>query len=381
MKTIAISLALFLTALLVIGGITSSVSAVGTPSENFTTPESPLTDNATHEIKPANCVLQEASAQMQTTQPSINFDFISQSSQDKYAVTGNENWELLIDINLPGLIYIYEYLPAGSNPSGKWIAYKWQAQSGIWKLGPFTPDANEPAGQHLYRVWYYADGKWAADIPSIPFKERTWTYIKAPATQVVPATPVTTTPVIPAPVKEPAKDDPFQKFITNPIVLLAGPSLLVVIVILIRYLMGRVPSRKPVAELIPAPVAKPTPKQIDKVDQTVEEPPAVLVEEEPMPARGRLVFPDGLEIQLNEKSRIIGRADLARALEMDQLGQISRKHFEITFSKDNFLIEDKASANGTSLNGKNIAGQGPVKLNDADLIEPADVIKLKFLVL
>jgi hypothetical protein len=98
-------------------------------------------------------------------------------------------------------------------------------------------------------------------------------------------------------------------------------------------------------------------------------------------ARARLVLPDGPEIQLNEKSRVIGRAELARALDLDTLGLISRKHFEITYAEDSFFIEDKASPNGTSLNGKAIAGQGPVKLNDADLIEPAGAIKLKFIIL
>ena len=102
---------------------------------------------------------------------------------------------------------------------------------------------------------------------------------------------------------------------------------------------------------------------------------------EPPPARAKLIMPGGLELQLNEKNRVIGRPDLTRALELDDLGLVSRKHFEITYTEDSFFIEDKESANGTSLNGKAIAGQGPVKLNDADLIELADVIKLKFQIL
>jgi hypothetical protein len=378
MRTILASLALLLTAMLAIGGITSTVSAVGAPSENFTVPEDPLSDNATQEIKPANFKLQEASAVSQTTQPAFNFEFFSQSSGDKYTVAGNGTWEIYVDINLPGWIYIYEYLPPSSNPTGRWLAYKWQVtQSGIWKLGPFTPAANEPAGLHIYRVWYYADGKWAAGNLNVLYKDLAWNYIKAAPVQVVPVTPTPSTPV-----KE-NTGDTLYKFFTNPIVLLASPSLLVVIVILIRYLINRPRQEKPVAELIPAKDNKPSPKPVAKEakpEQPVNRTEAALSPAPPM-ARARLVLPDGPEIQLNEKSRVIGRAELARALDLDTLGLISRKHFEITYAEDNFFIEDKASPNGTSLNGKAIAGQGPVKLNDADLIEPAGAIKLKFIIL
>ena len=383
MKAVVVSLAMVMIALLAVSGMYSAVSAVGAPTSDNTTPYSPLSDNATPEIKPANSTLQDPTAQGQTNQPSINFDFSSQSTKDRYTVTGNENWELLIDINLPGWVYIYEYLPAASNPSGRWIAYKWQpVPCGIWKLGPFTPAENEPAGQHLYRVWYYADGKWAADNPTEPYKELAWTYVKGkPVQAVLPVTPPPVAPTIPnitTPVKEPA--DPFYKFITNPIVLLASPSLVVVIVILIRYLAGRVLIKKPEDDLIPITINKPSPKPVIEREVKDEQTQSIALEEPP-PARAKLIMPGGLELQLNEKNRVIGRPDLTRALELDDLGLVSRKHFEITYTEDSFFIEDKESANGTSLNGKAIAGQGPVKLNDADLIELADVIKLKFQIL
>jgi hypothetical protein len=374
MRTVLVSLALLLTALLAISGMTSAVSAVGAPSENYTTPEAPFSDNATPEKKPANFKLQDPSALTQTTQPSFNFEFYSQSGSDKYTVTGNETWTIYIDVNLPGWIYIYEYLPPGSNPAGRWLAYKWQVtQSGIWKLGPFTPAENEPAGQHLYRVWYYADSKWAAGNLNAPFKDLAWNYVKAAPVQVAPVTPTPATPV-----KE-TTGDILYKFFTNPVVLLATPSLLVVIVLLTRYMIRRARSEKPVAELIPATDKKPAPKPA--VDEAEVEQPADKTETEPVQARAKLVLPDGLELQLSEKSRVIGRADLARALDLDALGLISRNHFEITYTEDSFFIEDSDSANGTLLNRKAIAGQGPVKLNDADLIEPADAVKLKFLLL
>jgi len=378
MRPLFLSLVLILTAMLAAGGITSSVYAVGAPSENFTTPEDPLSDNVTPEIKPSNCILQGASAQSQIIQPSINFDFSSQSGQDRYTVTGNENWELLIDINLPGWVYIYEYMPPDSATAGRWIAYKWETgQSGIWKLGPFIPEENEPAGQHLYRVWYYANGKWAADTPQVPFKELTWTYVEGPPVKIVPVTPP---PAVPA--KEEITGNTLNEFFTNPVVLMVSPSVLVIIIIFIRHFAGKVASEKRAKELATAQV-KPAPAK-SPPDETGEKP-AVKLEEAPATvtviARAKLVLPGDLELTLNEKGKVIGRPDLARVLGLDDLALISRRHFEITYSNDNFFIEDNDSANGTSVNGKAIAGQGPITLNDADLIEPADVIKLKFQVL
>jgi hypothetical protein len=382
MRTCLISLVLMLTCLAAMGGMSTPVFAVGAPSENFTTPESPLTDNATPEVKPKDCVLQRPSEQTQTSQPFFNCAFISQSSQDQYTVTGNENWELLIDINLPGWLYIYEYFPSGSAVSGQWVAYKWQpGQSGIWQVGPFTPAANEPAGQHVYRVWYYAEGMWASsDNPKVLYKEMAWTYVKADPAKVAPVTPAPTTtstsPTTPAtPSKSQSSDDFWFKFLTNPIVLLAGPSIIVVIVLLSRYFISRAVSNKPVPELIPAPVKKPSSKPLPEA-AVVQ--PSTTPEKAPVTARARLVLPDDLDLKITEKGRPIGRADLVRVMDLDQLGLISRKQFKITFDGENFLIEDSGSPNGTSLNGKDIAGQGPVKLNDSDLIELAGVIKLKF---
>lgn len=75
---------------------------------------------------------------------------------------------------------------------------------------------------------------------------------------------------------------------------------------------------------------------------------------------------------------MVGRADLARGLEIDRLGLISRQHFRITFREEQFFIEDPGSAGGTLLNGTDIRGKGEVSLKDDDLVEPAGAIKLRF---
>ena len=98
-------------------------------------------------------------------------------------------------------------------------------------------------------------------------------------------------------------------------------------------------------------------------------------------ASAKIALPNGVEIQFAGNSRVIGRGDLARALGLDELGLISRRHFEVKSEEEQFYIEDLGSANGTRLNGADISGKGPVSLNDDDVIEPAGAIRLKFYVL
>jgi pSer/pThr/pTyr-binding forkhead associated (FHA) protein len=90
------------------------------------------------------------------------------------------------------------------------------------------------------------------------------------------------------------------------------------------------------------------------------------------------VLPNGIDIQLSGNSKVIGRGDLARVLSLDELGLISRRHFEVKYDEEQFYVEDLCSANGTHLNGKDISGQGPVSLDDNDIIEPAGAVHLKF---
>jgi len=101
----------------------------------------------------------------------------------------------------------------------------------------------------------------------------------------------------------------------------------------------------------------------------------------PATAGAKIALPNGMEIQFAGNSRVIGRGDLARVLSLDELGLISRRHFEVKYEDEQFYIEDLGSANGTRLNGEDISGKGPVSLNDDDVIEPAGAVLVKFYVL
>jgi hypothetical protein len=256
---------------------------------------------------------------------------------------------------MPGWIYIYEYFPPGGDFQGQWIAYKWQLpESGLWQLGPFTPVDNEPEGQHIYRIWFYSDGQWAAGNPDTPQNNLVyWTYSKGkPAEPVPPPSPV-------APAQGPSFPATVLGIITRPVV---GASLLVVILALalLPVYLRRWRSRDSVSS---------------SGEAKTKELSAALLSAAP---RAKIALPNGIDIQLSGKSRVIGRGDLARALSLDDLGLISRKHFEVKLDDEQFYVEDLGSANGTHLNGKDISGKGPVSLDDDDIIEPAGVVHLKF---
>jgi hypothetical protein len=333
---------------------TAYVGAMGAPTDNTTTPNVPAGDQSQDEIKPpVEYVLLGPTSQSENTTPNLIPGFITTSGRKESTVTADENWYLDLDINTPGWIYIYEYLPAGQALQGQWIAYKWQLpKSGLWRLGPFTPASNEPEGQHIYRIWFYSDGQWAAGSPETPQSNLVyWTYSKGKPAE-------TPSPV--APVPEAGIPAKVYEFFTRPAVL--GASLLVVIAglaLLVIYVWRR--------------------RSQDKISRTDEVAPAELSADQPSAiTRAKIALPNGIDIHLAGNSKVIGRGDLARALSLDDLGLISRRHFEIKLDGDQFYIEDLGSANGTRLNGKNISGQGPVSLDDDDIIEPAGAVPLKF---
>jgi hypothetical protein len=329
---------------------TAYVGALDAPTDNTTIPNVPAGDQSQVEIKPpVEYVLLGPTSQSDNTTPNFIAGFVAAPGQEASTVTANENWYLDVDINMPGWIYIYEYFPAGGDVQGQWIAYKWQLpDSGLWRLGPFTPSNNEPVGQHIYRTWFYSDDQWAAENQNNLVY---WTYSKGKPAEPVPLP----SPAAPAKASFPAT---VLGIITRPVV---GASLLVVILALALlpvYLRRR-----------RSQYAASSPGEIE-----TKEPSAPL----PSAARAKLALPNGLDIQLSGKSRIIGRGDLARALSLDDLGLISRRHFEVKLDDEQFYVEDLGSANGTHLNGKDISGQGPVSLDDNDVIEPAGAAQLKF---
>jgi len=352
--------AVFLMLLALTGINTAGAGAMGAPTENYTIPDIPTSDPAHEEIRPpVNFILQGPSSQAKDAAPGFTADFLNASSEGKYVVTGNENWYLNIDINTPGWLYIYEYYPGNSGFQGKWLAYKWQlTQSGLWKLGPFSPAEDEAEGQHVYRIWFYSGGRWSAENPSEPQDNLVyWTYVKE-------HTQVNTPPPAPAPVEEEAGGDRSDSFMLNPVVLVTGPSLIAVLALLGIYLYrtyGR-KKRKPAVLLLSPGVE--TEQQPD-----TQAPAAVM--------RARLALPGGMDITIAD-SRTIGRGDLARMMDIDELGLVSKRHFEVTYSGERFYIEDAGSANGTRLNGVEIKGKGQVGLEDGDIIEPAGAVQIKF---
>jgi hypothetical protein len=363
-----LAFALIFGALAALLGQTAGVGAVGAPTDNATMPNVPTADQFTDEIKPpAEYVLLGPSSQSKDTPPNCIPSFIGSSKAGSFRVTADENWYLDMDINTPGWLYIYEYFPEGLDSPGRWIAYKWQLpQGGIWRLGPFTPGNNEPEGQHVYRVWFYSDGQWTVEDPNSPQNNLVyWTYSKGqpaeqPVVQIPPQPPI-------APVKEATFLDQVHKFITKPVVLVLGSLILVIIVMLGLYMYWRYARRGRSQDTASPPT-----------EAELEGPFAALPK---AAASAKIALPNGEEIQLAGNSRVIGRGDLARVLSLDELGLISRRHFEVKSEEEQFYIEDLGSTNGTRLNGVDISGKGLVSLNDDDVIELADAIRVKFYVL
>jgi hypothetical protein len=351
--------ALIFGAFLLLPGQTAHVLALGAPTDNTTVPGVPAGDQTQDEIKPTvEYVLLGPTSQSETTPPNFTADFITPPGEQAATVIGDENWYLDVDINTAGWIYIYEYFPPQQASQGQWITYKWQLpESGAWQFGPFAPDTHEAEGEHIYRLWFYSDGQWAVGNDGTSQSELIyWTYTKG----------VPSAPVLPASPTETAENGFAQKvyeFFSLPVVLVA--CLLVILAglaVLVVYLWRR--------------------RRRDSLSSMTEATPAELASDlPPVTARAKIALPNGIDIPLFDEGKVIGRAELARALGLDNLALISRRHFEIKSNGGHFYIEDLGSANGTHLNGKDISGKGPVSLNDDDTIEPAGTILLKFHIL
>ncbi|MBN1691907.1 MAG: FHA domain-containing protein [Dehalococcoidia bacterium] len=348
--------------------------AMGAPTDNFTIPD-PMDDAQHNEIKPPVIfILRSTTALPLDASPELAATIQGTSPKGSASITGDEQWYLDVDINMPGWLYIYEYYPAAGDDQGRWIAYKWQlTEQGQWRLGPFRPGEDEPEGQHIYRLFFYGNGQWAADSGK---EQRSslvyWNYIKDQVEPDQPAQPAQPTqptqPDAPSTPEPPAtQDNSLLKFITNPFFLLIAPSAIVIIVLLGLYARRRLrqqslpgnTAQQPLVELLEQPGT----------------PPKSPVHGAPMAI---LELPNGLKIRLSEESEIIGRAQVARSLGLDELGMISKQHFKISFADGKSFIEDMGSANGTTVNGADIRDAGPVELKDEDVIEMAGTTSLKF---
>jgi hypothetical protein len=334
---------------------------MGAPTENFTIPD-PTGDTLHSEIKPPVIfVLQGPSAQSESTPPGLTADLWRTSTAGNRDISGNEQWYLDLDINTPGWLYIYEYYPSGGENQGRWIAYKWQVnEPGQWRLGPFRPGENEPEGQHICRFFFYGDGQWVAGGSGAQKNNLVyWNYDKGPGYETQPATvPVTVPPLSPG--------DRLLKFLTNPVTLLVAPSVIVVIVLMGWFARRALRERR-------------------YRQNAGRQPLVALLDQPPAPSRSPLrgaavsvlELSNGQMIRLGGESEIIGRARVARSLGLDELGAISRQHFRISFEDSKPFIEDMGSANGTTVNGKDIRDVGPVELHDGDVIKMAGKASLK----
>jgi hypothetical protein len=454
MKYLLVSaLMLIVTAMAITTFTPAAVSAVGTPTENYTIPDLPTNDPSHEEIKPSvNFYLKSPTAQTKTSPAAFITGFSSTLEQNRYTVVGDGSWHLDVDINTPGWLYIYEYYPPNNNPSGRWLAYKWQLkQSGVWDIGPFTARSNEPEGQHVYRLWFYGNGQWATDNTSnLQNSLIYWEYLKnvpeltiqsfnasshevkpgetitlswnvqgaesleipmagpvtgASGTQTVvmdkttdfvliatgldgrqvssnaitvtvsPAIP-TTTPSTPSTTSSPAKTMSFLDQILNPITLISILSVIVIIVL--GLLLRNVYLKRWASPASPSIFAEIQAVQKDETPSQEIPEPAI----EPLVStRAKLTLPDGLEIRITTSSQVIGRAELARALGLDELCLISRKQFRVTSQDGEYFIEDAGSTNGTKLNSEDIKDKGAMALKDGDIIDAAGAIKLKFSVI
>ena len=366
-KTVlSLALALLFGAVIVLLSQGAGVGAVGPPSDNSTLQNLPLSEQAQNEIKPSvKYALLGPSSQTKSTPPNVMPRFLDVLEQEKVTITGQESWYLHVDINAPGWLYIYEYFPTGEKVPGRWIAYKWQLpQNGVWKLGPFTAGSDEPEGQHTYRFWFYSDGLWAGDdARATKAIVASWTYLKGqPADKPSPPLP----PPSPASTKEASFFEQLRSFFSQPTVLVLVP-LVGILAIVCFYGYRWYTGRKRIEDTAMAPLWEEPENAFAVVSLAVP--------------GAAIVLPNGVELKVIGSGRIIGRGDLARALDLDILGLVSRRHFAVKAEGAQFYIEDLNSANGTRVNGLDISGKGAVSLNADDTIEPAGAIQLTFRVL
>lgn len=336
--------------------------AMGAPTDNFTIPD-PMDDTQHPDIKPpVNFILHSATALPSGESPDLVATIHGSSAEDGASFTGDEQWYLDVDINMPGWLYIYEYYPSDTYDQGRWITYKWQLkEQGRWRLGLFRPGEDELEGQHIYRLFFYGNGQWAADSSEAQRSHLVyWNYIRGLQEPAQPATPSTPEQPVPA-------DNNLLKLMTNPLFLLIAPSALVIIVLLALYARRRMRERSNVQHTAQQPLV-----------ELLEQP--GITPKSPLhgAAMALLELPNGLNIRLVEESEIIGRAQVARSLGLDELGMISKQHFKISFTDGKATIEDMGSANGTAVNSIDIRDTGPMELKDGDVIEMAGKTSLKF---
>lgn len=90
------------------------------------------------------------------------------------------------------------------------------------------------------------------------------------------------------------------------------------------------------------------------------------------------LLPSKREILITRNMRTFGRKDFKKDISDDEKLLISRNHFMITRSGNEFYIEDLNSTRGTKLNGIEIKGKGRQKLNAGSEITLPAGLKIEF---
>ena len=103
--------------------------------------------------------------------------------------------------------------------------------------------------------------------------------------------------------------------------------------------------------------------------------------------QGKIVLSDNTEILFENNPKTVGRDNVSEFLkpQNENPNKISRKQFTIFQESGHYYIEDgitsvqeKPSANGTKVNGKDITGQGKLELENDDVIELSGIMEVTF---
>lgn len=404
------------------------------PSDPWATwlPPTPASDGRVLDI-PGAWTLQEAPS-LPVAGTKVNIAqayFVNTEKSAKTQFIAQDGWYLIVQVNMSGRLYLYEYAPPDSIPKGRWLGYNTPISEGTWQIGPFYAQPMEPEGEHVWKLWLFSQPDWATatstftylrkeytDPPEIAFTAEpaaiksgesgmlAWNVTGAAAVDIQPdigrvgpsgqrkITPAKTTTYSLSASNNVGKS---TKSADVSVSAVAGlPAWLIWVIIaglavvggVIAYVIIRRRSSLEMAEesetaLQDNPTITASPPTVTRnktiVKTTVKT--AVktkLLNSETAMAEGKLILPNGNEVLLSTASKWIGRADFAGIIPDQDDNFISRQHVLITFEGGEYFVEDRNSGNGTRLNGADIKGKGNQKLNDGDKIELAEAVTVVF---
>ena len=74
----------------------------------------------------------------------------------------NQTCYLIVSVNGPGYLYLWEYYPSGTMPYGHWLCHRWyRPHAGVWRIGPFAAQSLDPAGQYVWKMWFLSEYSWS----------------------------------------------------------------------------------------------------------------------------------------------------------------------------------------------------------------------------